>query len=230
MGCGGRAVRTEQDELADYAVGIAALRRDVAVARQALLQRKARRRPVTDRARFAQRLGNEVRANAALLAGALDDLGLTSSDLPNISDLRDDAMAEWARRAAAIERSWSGDEARRAQALRIMEEALARRFAGRINAERQQALGIDRYIWRSRDDDRVRDLHAAHDDEVYFWDEPPEGGHPGEAYGCRCVAEPVLADEDEWRPVIDSRYGRAIDQEVLSNPLMGGLSGVASGS
>ena len=109
-------MRTEQDELADYAVGIAALRRDVAVARQALLQRKARRRPVTDRARFAQRLGNEVRANAALLAGALDDLGLTSSDLPNISDLRDDAMAEWARRAAAIERSWSGDEARRAQA------------------------------------------------------------------------------------------------------------------
>ena len=36
----------------------------------------------------------------------------------------------------------------------------------------------------------MRRRHAAYDDEVFAWDEPPEGGHPGEAFNCRCYAEP----------------------------------------
>lgn len=38
----------------------------------------------------------------------------------------------------------------------------------------------------------MRDGHAAYDDRVFRWDNPPEGGHPGEAHNCRCFAEPVL--------------------------------------
>ena len=30
-----------------------------------------------------------------------------------------------------------------------------------------------------------------YDDQVFRWDDPPDGGHPGEAYNCRCVAEPI---------------------------------------
>ncbi len=46
------------------------------------------------------------------------------------------------------------------------------------------------YIWRTRDDEKVRPSHAANDGQIYAWDNPPPTGHPGEDYGCRCTAEP----------------------------------------
>ena len=33
------------------------------------------------------------------------------------------------------------------------------------------------------------------DGKVFSWDSPPEGGHPGEDYGCRCEAE-EFSDDD----------------------------------
>jgi hypothetical protein len=75
-----------------------------------------------------------------------------------------------------------------------MEERLLRAFAGLINQLRQQDLGIERYIWRSQDDAKVRDRHADYDDQVFLWDQPPEGGHPGQAHNCRCTAEPIRPD------------------------------------
>jgi len=44
---------------------------------------------------------------------------------------------------------------------------------------------------------------SATGDKIFFWDEPPEGGHPGDAHNCRCFAEPMLVDEPEWRPTVD---------------------------
>ncbi|WP_198666112.1 phage minor head protein [Tropicimonas sp. IMCC34043] len=72
-----------------------------------------------------------------------------------------------------------------------MEERILRAFAGLIYQLRQRDLGIDRYIWRSQDDAKVRDSHAEYDDQVFRRDEPPAGGHPGQAHNCRCYAEPV---------------------------------------
>lgn len=37
----------------------------------------------------------------------------------------------------------------------------------------------------------VRDSHAAYDDRVFRWDDPPPGGHPGQAHNCRCWSEPI---------------------------------------
>lgn len=75
------------------------------------------------------------------------------------------------------------------------------KFYADLNATRQQALGVTRYIWRTSDDERVREWHAERDGEVYSWDDPPgdssdpaDGGHPGEGINCRCWAEPVLSD------------------------------------
>ena len=48
------------------------------------------------------------------------------------------------------------------------------------------------YIWRTVSDDRVRSSHEERDGEIFAWDEPPEGGHPGEDYNCRCTAEPYV--------------------------------------
>ena len=91
-----------------------------------------------------------------------------------------------------------------------MEDRLLRAFAGLINQLRQQDLGIERYIWRSQDDAKVRDSHAEYDDRVFRWDEPPAGGHPGQAHNCRCYAEPVAPGSRndvilaEFAPTADS--------------------------
>lgn len=47
------------------------------------------------------------------------------------------------------------------------------------------------YIWRTRSDGRVSDEHAANNGKVFTRDNPPPTGHPGQGYGCRCVAEAV---------------------------------------
>lgn len=71
---------------------------------------------------------------------------------------------------------------------------------GELNAARQQDLGITRYVWRSANDQRVRDAHGEFDGNTYRWDDPPgdgspeEGTHPGTAIQCRCWADPVLDD------------------------------------
>lgn len=65
---------------------------------------------------------------------------------------------------------------------------------GQVTQERQKSLGIDKYRWRTSQDERVRDTHRALEGEVFSWDNPPSVGHPGEDFQCRCTAEPVLDD------------------------------------
>ena len=50
-----------------------------------------------------------------------------------------------------------------------------------------------KYIWRTRGDGKVRSKHAELDGKVFYWDNPPEGGHPGEAPNCRCWAEDIVS-------------------------------------
>ncbi len=62
-----------------------------------------------------------------------------------------------------------------------------------LNRERNQALGIVEYIWRTSKDERVRDSHRSKEGKRYRWDDPPaDTGHPGEDYQCRCTAVPVI--------------------------------------
>ncbi len=73
---------------------------------------------------------------------------------------------------------------------------------GRITAERQTAAGIEKYIWTTSSDERVRDSHEALEGETFSWESggDPEEGHPGEAPLCRCTAFPILPeleDDDE---------------------------------
>ncbi len=77
---------------------------------------------------------------------------------------------------------------------------LARDQIGKLNAqfneERQTALGIKAYFWRTARDNRVRDEHAELEGQRFEWDDPPDAGtdgepaNPGEAIQCRCYAEP----------------------------------------
>jgi len=72
---------------------------------------------------------------------------------------------------------------------------------GKINRKRQTNLGINKYIWRTGKDRRVRGTpggafpnakysHFAREGKTFSWDEPPPDGHPGEPVLCRCGAEP----------------------------------------
>jgi SPP1 gp7 family putative phage head morphogenesis protein len=71
---------------------------------------------------------------------------------------------------------------------------------GRTNRVKQEALGIDKYVWRTVKDDRVRNRHKELDGRVFSWDDPPtinnrgDKGHPGDDFQCRCYAEAVLDD------------------------------------
>jgi SPP1 gp7 family putative phage head morphogenesis protein len=105
-----------------------------------------------------------------------------------------------------------------------MEERLLRAFAGLINQLRQQDLGIERYIWRSQDDAKVRDSHSEYDDQVFRWDEPATGGHPGEAHNCRCYAEPVGVDAPSDVALVDyvPTEGGYPLQDLLEHEAMGG--------
>ena len=71
---------------------------------------------------------------------------------------------------------------------------------------RQEAAGIDSYIWRTSKDERVvgnpgglypkgNSKHGNHfkrEGEEYKWSKPPHDGNPGTAIQCRCRAEPVI--------------------------------------
>lgn len=69
-----------------------------------------------------------------------------------------------------------------------------------FNQHRQTSIGIKRYEWQTAGDELVRDSHADLDGEVFSWDDPPivddEPAHPGEPINCRCVAAPVMDDEE----------------------------------
>ncbi len=76
---------------------------------------------------------------------------------------------------------------------------------GEINQERQQNLGITRYKWRTANDERVRGApggkyptaepsHFDREGQIFAWNDPPEGGHPGQAIQCRCWPEPLIED------------------------------------
>lgn len=57
------------------------------------------------------------------------------------------------------------------------------------------------YIWRTRNDGKVRSAHAEREGEIFSWDNPPPGGHPGEDYGCRCTAEPYVPEQSEFMSI-----------------------------
>lgn len=73
------------------------------------------------------------------------------------------------------------------------------KFNGDLNRTRQQALGVEKFVWRTVKDNRVREVHAERDGQVYEWANPPgdsgdagDGEFPGDGINCRCFAEPVL--------------------------------------
>lgn len=76
------------------------------------------------------------------------------------------------------------------------QRALAVLF-GYLNQAQQAAMKIEFYVWTTQHDARVREAHAERDGKIFRWDDPPEGGHPSQDFGCRCYAR-ALGVEGYW--------------------------------
>jgi SPP1 gp7 family putative phage head morphogenesis protein len=66
---------------------------------------------------------------------------------------------------------------------------------------RAESLGSKAYIWQTAEDARVRESHMEMNGKVCYWDNPPmlsDGTqtHPGQIFNCRCIALPLLSDEE----------------------------------
>lgn len=93
--------------------------------------------------------------------------------------------------------------ARRFEVSRDRARFIARDQLSKLNGDltrnRQRALGIGGYIWRTARDERVRPGHAVLEGERFDWNAPPivdprtgRRAHPGHDFNCRCIAEPDL--------------------------------------
>lgn len=89
---------------------------------------------------------------------------------------------------------------------------LARDQVSKLNADIQRAeqidAGVSEYIWMTTGDQRVRSSHAHLNGKKFRWDDPPVNDdgrrcHPGEDYGCRCVAIPIFNKRDINLPLED---------------------------
>lgn len=60
----------------------------------------------------------------------------------------------------------------------------------------QAKIKGDEYIWRTKNDDKVRWDHAVREGKRFSIKNPPPDGPPGANYNCRCVAVPV-SEENE---------------------------------
>ncbi|MNO38273.1 Phage Mu protein F like protein [compost metagenome] len=66
-----------------------------------------------------------------------------------------------------------------------------------ITQARSAEVGATHYIWRTAEDEAVRESHAEMEGVVVAWDDPPtlsDGTttHAGQIYNCRCYAEPII--------------------------------------
>lgn len=74
---------------------------------------------------------------------------------------------------------------------RLIARDQTNKFYAELSRKRHESLGITKEIWRTQNDNRVRDEHEELEGEEYNISRPPLGG-PGHPVGCRCYGEPVL--------------------------------------
>lgn len=171
------------------------------------------------KANFDSRVDQKVSEVWTRLAAQLKGVfksPLTAADFPDVAALAESVKQEWKPRLAVIWQEWSQQSAQLPLIIEAMEEGLLKAFGLTLNELAQRHLGIEQYIWRSRGDENVRDQHKDNHNEVFDWDSPPNGLHPGQDYNCRCVAEPYIPYEPDWVPSTGVDYALAISSGIAS--------------
>lgn len=74
----------------------------------------------------------------------------------------------------------------------------ANKVHAKLTQIRQQEGGIDKFMWETAKDSRVRPEHVALQGRVFSWSKPPAVGLPGTPIRCRCTGAAYIdMDEDE---------------------------------
>ena len=69
--------------------------------------------------------------------------------------------------------------------LRRISRDQTNKLIGQFTEARQTAHGVEKYVWSTSGDNRVRATHVENDGLEFAWDEPPEAtGHPGHDIQC----------------------------------------------
>lgn len=102
---------------------------------------------------------------------------------------------------AKVIQSEFGVSKRKAAFLAEQETSL---LVAKYRESRYKRIGSRRYMWITGKDSRVRPDHARLHKQVFFWDQPPitntatgARNNPGEDFGCRCRARPILNIQEE---------------------------------
>ncbi len=150
---------------------------------------------VIDR-KLSPKVNRFVAENASLITKA-NETYLQQVETVTMQGIRDGARASDLE-ADLLERG----EVNESRAKVIARDQVSK-FYGELNQARQEDLGVDKYIWRTVEDNRVRTAHDEFDGEVFTWeegagqeaaDDPGIGRNPGDGIQCRCQAEPYLED------------------------------------
>lgn len=133
----------------------------------------------------------------------------TRENISLIKGVNDEQIKKIERLLSSGGRQGLGPGVLRTEIKKIMDSSVSRatliardqslKLNGQIDRVKQTGAGVDSYIWRTSRDERVRPKHQSREGNRYRWDDPPEGGHPGQAINCRCSAEPNF--EEILKPI-----------------------------
>jgi SPP1 gp7 family putative phage head morphogenesis protein len=77
-------------------------------------------------------------------------------------------------------------------------------LVSKYRESRYREVGSRRYVWGGSNDSRERPDHKLLNGKTFYWDSPPitnratgARNNPGEDFGCRCVARPILPIQDD---------------------------------
>lgn len=65
----------------------------------------------------------------------------------------------------------------------------------RRSKRKKRAAPVQKYVWRTQHDDKVRPEHADREGKEFSVDSPPPDGNPGQPYNCRCWMEWVDGED-----------------------------------
>ncbi len=157
--------------------------------------------------RLGQRIGVFVKDNVSLVKRIPEDL---HDDLSELIEEGVDGGWLLGDLASEIEDRFDISE----RHARLIANDQVQSLYADVNHDRQREMGVEKFIWRTANDERVRGdpdgkypkavpSHFDLDGQTFSYDDPPqpEGADapilPGDDCNCRCYAEPILDDLDD---------------------------------
>ena len=137
--------------------------------------------------KIPQQVQRFARENADLITGLG---GRLAGDIAKVVEQGTFAGSRWETIAARLAERGTVTESRAA----LIARDQVGKLYGAVNKQRQENLGVTRYVWRTARDNRVREEHEALEGEIFSWNNPPSEGHPGEPVNCRCYADPDFSE------------------------------------